>query len=218
MSRSRPRRFTLFDAMALVVAIAVGLAISRNLGNFSTVRRDVDVSFRDGEKSTTSFKVGTSDYMNRLTAAYFRPPIKGEVIFWARQLYFWPGPCMAGLSLATLGLGVAQGRRFARRPAMAMAMAVCAALAVAAVRLPFLLGFGPSPLQLHWREWWLELWFTVPRLAGFAVAVSWLTLALGGRWRVSGGWPDRLGVVLGAIWIGMAVMDLGATWYQALPF
>jgi hypothetical protein len=204
--------------MALVAAVAVGLAVPDGFRNFSTVRRDVNVSFQDGENSTSSLGVGASDYMNRLTAASFRPPIKGEIIYWARQFYFWPGPCMAGLSLATLGFGIAHGRRLARRPGMAMATAVCAAMIVAAVRLPHLLGVGPGPLQLHWREWWLEFWFTVPRLAGFAVAVSWLTLALGGRWRVGGRWQDRLGVCLGAGWISMATIDLAATWYYALPF
>jgi hypothetical protein len=125
---------------------------------------------------------------------------------------------MAVLSMATLGMGVAHGRRLAGRPGMAMAIAVIVAMITAAVRQPHLLIPSPANLsQLRWREWWLEFWFTVPRLSGFAVAVSWLTLAFCGRWRAGAGWPDRLGVFLGVVWIGMAAADLAATWLLALP-
>ena len=220
MKDARPRRFTLLDAMALVVAVAIGLAIARGFGNFSTIRREVQVSFWVDSRSTSTIGVNTSDYMNRATAASFRPPIKGEIIYWGKQLSFWPGPCMAALSLATLGLGFRRAPRPARRAGTVMAVAVTVAMAAAAVRLPHLLILKPgptSPLQLHWREWWLEFWFTLPRLAGFAVLVSWVSLAVGGRWRAGGGWLDRLAVLLGAVWIGMAMLGLGTTWYYALP-
>jgi hypothetical protein len=204
--------------MVLVVAIAVGFSIPRGFADFIYIRREVNASFKIDERTTSSIVVSTGDYMDRATAAAFRPPIKGVVLYWARRLSFWPGPCMAALSLAMLGLGLGQARRLAGRPGMAMAVAVVLAMVVTAIRLPDLLILRTSPPQLHWRGWWLEFWFTVPRLAGFAVAVSWATLALGGRWRAGGGWLDRLGVLLGTIWIAMAMIDLGATWYQALLF
>ena len=37
--------------------------------------------------------------------------------------------------------------------------------------------------------------------AGWAVAVSWLTLALTGRWHPEPSWVDRWGRVLGWTWI-----------------
>jgi hypothetical protein len=37
--------------------------------------------------------------------------------------------------------------------------------------------------------------------AGWAVAVSWLTIALIGRWRPEPSWVDRAGRALGCIWI-----------------
>jgi hypothetical protein len=39
--------------------------------------------------------------------------------------------------------------------------------------------------------------------AGWAVAVSWLTLALVGRWRPEASWVDRWGRVLGFTWIAI---------------
>ena len=37
--------------------------------------------------------------------------------------------------------------------------------------------------------------------AGWAVAVSWLMLAISGRWRAEPSWVDRWGRVLGCTWI-----------------
>ena len=219
MRHTRPQRFTLLDAIALVAAIAVGLSITRSFGDVVVIQRSIAIAFRTQEhfSSNMAYRSATysTDYVGRATAAVFPPRDKGQVIYWARQLAFWPAPCMAALSLATLGLGHA--RRLARRPGMAMAVAVAAAMGAAAVRLPHLLRLKPNPLQL-WRLWWSEFWVTIPPLAGFAVAVSWVILALYGRWRGGGGWLDRLGVSLGAGWIAMAMIDLGATWYESLPF
>lgn len=218
MGQAKPLRFTLLHAMTFVIAVAVGLAVLRSLGNFVTVQRDITVSFQERIGVTSSVGIGVSDYMNRQTAAYFRPPIKGVIIYWSRQFSFWPGSCLAALSLATFFLGLRQGRRSTRRPGMAMSVAVVIAMSVAAVRLPHLLVNSQGALPLRVKEWWLEFWFTLPRLAGFAVAVSWVTLVLGGRWRVGRGWLDRFGVLLGAAWIAMAILDLATTWYYALPF
>ena len=221
MRHIRPRRFTLLDAMALIVAIAVGISITRSFGDFVNIRRSIGISFEsnDHSPSNMAYRSATysSDYIDRATATAFPPRSKGEMIYLARQLAFWPATCMAALSLATLGLGLGHALRLVRRPGLVMAVAVAVAMGAAAVRLPQLLSLKPNPLQL-WRLWWSEFWVTVPRLAGFAVAVAWVTLALGGRWRAGGGWLDRLGVSLGATWIGMAMIDVGAAWFEALPF
>jgi hypothetical protein len=46
-----------------------------------------------------------------------------------------------------------------------------------------------------------------PIFIGLAVAVSWMTLLIGGRWRAEPSWIDRLGRVMGVGWIvaGLAV-------------
>jgi hypothetical protein len=193
MRQNGSRRFTLLDLMALVVAFAAGLAIPRSFGDFVTVRRQVDVSFRAGENSTTNIGVSSSDSMNLETANLFKPPIKGQVIYWARQLSFWPGPCLGALSLVTLILVFRHAHqttdRLARGPGTATCIAVLLAMATAAVRLPQLLipnSFPGQAIRFRWAEWWLEFWFTVPKLAGFAVAVCWVTLALGGQMRAGG--------------------------------
>jgi hypothetical protein len=45
----------------------------------------------------------------------------------------------------------------------------------------------------------------------WAVAGSWLTLLLAGRWRSDGSWVDRLGIGLGVAWLGLLPL-----WY-AIP-
>lgn len=217
-----PRRLTLSDLLVLVIAIAVGLAVPRTFGNFVTVRREIGVAYKVGPMTFSNRAVSTSDYIDRPTAAMFRPPIKGKIISGARQLLIWPGPCLAALSMVTLVLGLRAScrplRRVTRRPGMAAGVAVAFAASLALVRCPQLLIEASGPgVKLYWPEWWLEVWFTLPRLAGLAVATSWLTLALSGRWGAVRGWPDGLGVALGACWIGVALTDLAATWYYALP-
>lgn len=210
MKQDMPRSFTLSNAMVLIVAVAAGLAITRSFGDFMTVRREVSISYRTGPSSNKAIGVSTSDYVDRSTAVLFRPRIKGEIIYWSRQLSFWPGPCLVALSLVTAGSSLRPPRRrSALLPGVVATTALLMSMAASALRHPTLL------MQGHLREWWLEFWFTLPRLAGLAVAVSWITLASTGRWRLVGGWFDRLGVAVGACWIGMAVLDLLATWCWA---
>ena len=53
--------------------------------------------------------------------------------------------------------------------------------------------------------------------AGWAVAVSWCTFALTGRWRPEPSWVDRWGRVLGCTWIILAPLASllidHATWW-----
>jgi hypothetical protein len=88
------------------------------------------------------------------------------------------------------------------------------AIACASATLIILLG-GLS------RRFFLGLRFTfsVPHLwarldewlvaVAVAVAASWLTLALGGRWRPEPTWPDRAGRVLGACWLAALIIHHG---------
>lgn len=45
--------------------------------------------------------------------------------------------------------------------------------------------------------------FSAP--CGFTVAVVWLLLALSGRWRPEKSWIDRLGRLLGVVWIAYTI-------------
>jgi hypothetical protein len=65
---------------------------------------------------------------------------------------------------------------------------------------------------VFWRDWWFLTWFDVPRAAGYAVALAWITLALTGRFEADRGWQDRLGRLLGSCWIGLGFLSLLASW------
>ncbi len=41
----------------------------------------------------------------------------------------------------------------------------------------------------------------------FAVVGAWLALALSGRWRTETSWIDRLGRLLGWLWVGVTVLN-----------
>jgi hypothetical protein len=45
--------------------------------------------------------------------------------------------------------------------------------------------------------------FAAPGEIGLAVAVAWLMLGIGGRWRPERSWVDRSGRALGALWLMM---------------
>ena len=53
-----------------------------------------------------------------------------------------------------------------------------------------------------------------PSLAGTAVLVAWLILALSGRWRRERGWIDAVGLVLGLVWVGLLGLDWLADRFQ----
>lgn len=49
----------------------------------------------------------------------------------------------------------------------------------------------------------LSSWLTIARVIGGAILAAWLTMAVSGRWRLSRGWRERLGVGLGVVWLLM---------------
>src|SRR5262249_35867258 len=56
--------------------------------------------------------------------------------------------------------------------------------------------FGLAPLRsLYVHPFKMKFWLDYS--LGYAVAVSWILLALSGRWRPESGWIDRIGVVVG---------------------
>jgi hypothetical protein len=44
--------------------------------------------------------------------------------------------------------------------------------------------------------------------ASFCVAGAWLTLALARRWRPAPTWPDRLGRLVGVLWVAAGALSL----------
>ena len=215
---TRPRRFTLLDALALVMATAAGLAATRSLFDIKYVSDLASVEIRDGTRcGWVIAALSPSD------AA--RPQALSHATYWSQRLAFWPCPCLAAWTLAVLTLASLPPhppwRRLLRRPGIQAGLAWVAGLSAVAIASPPTVfrwsglfsaaGGGPMP-PLNWRGWWVHTWFALPGAAGLAVAVSWLSLAISGRWAADGAWPDRLGRLLGACWIGLGVLRLLASW------
>lgn len=52
--------------------------------------------------------------------------------------------------------------------------------------------------------------YGIPALiVAYAVGSSWITLLISGRWRAESGWIDRLGRLLGLVWICPLLLSLG---------
>jgi hypothetical protein len=216
MPRSRP--FTLRDALALVMATAAGLGATRSLADLQWISTLASVDTRGVQRCgwvVAAFSPSDSP----------RPQGVSHATYWSQRIAFWPCPCLAAWTLAVLALAFLPPRppwrRLLRRPGILAGLAWIASFsAVALVSPPTLFRWsglippfrgGPLP-PFYWQGWWMYTWFVLPKAAGFAVAISWLTLALSGRWAADRGWPDRLGRLLGSCWIGLAVLRLLASW------
>lgn len=207
--RSRP--FTLFDALALVLATAVGLAVTRSLAIFEYATRLDRVVFPDRSFGFMRILDGYSPSV--------KLPSEGIsfATYWSQRVAFWPGPCLAAWTLAVLALALRPPRpprrRLLRRPGTLAGLAwIASFFAVAVVSPPTVFLWSGRLPPFDWQGWWVLTWLALPKAAGLAVAVSWLTLALSGRWVADRGWPDRLGRALGSCWIGLGVLRLLSSW------
>jgi hypothetical protein len=217
MRRRRP--FSLLDSLVLLAATACGFAVTRSLAGLQTIDRmeSVDYLVRGSEDppgKRTSFK---SQYYGR--GAINRPTSGQSLAYWIQRVTFWPCPCLAAWTLAVLPLTSCTSRmprrQILRRPGMMAALAWIMGFSAAAVTSPGALAAWTSPggaLTLYWQDWWFLTWFDLPRAAGYAVALSWITLALSGRFKADSGWQDRLGMLLGSCWIGLGFLSLLGSW------
>ena len=212
---SRP--FGLRDALALVAATALGFALTRSLSDFRSISRfDIVANGNRGLSDDEYIRAGVNFAYSRASTAPSRwTPYAGYLL---QRTVFWPSPCAAALALSVLVMAWIAPReqqyRSLRRPGVVAALASVAAFCVTAVLSPqTLLGGTPAISQpLHWKEWWALTWFTLPRTAGYAVAVSWLSLFVGGHWAADRGWLDRLGRLLGYYWIAQGFLSVLAAW------
>jgi hypothetical protein len=117
-------------------------------------------------------------------------------------------PCLWTASMVLVGVrGPCPGRRrLARSPGwMACLGASFGAMTLAVVNWAF---YGLSRIAGGPSMWFLDLgnwvWLTTRALwagPGLMVAATWMTLAVGGRWRPERVWTERVGIALGAYWI-----------------
>jgi hypothetical protein len=178
------QRFTLLDAMTLVAGFAVGLGLMRGLWPSQFLIR--------------------FDPVGPMSPDWGRAWTSKEWTSWAihtahnRFLYLMP-------LLATSGVTVLMIRLRPPRPRLARLMrqpgtvAIVATSTVAAVWVPLLAILAiRDNLDLNTTEYFYTLMATS---AATAVASSWVTLLIGGRWRADPGWCDRLGRFLGILWM-----------------
>ena len=208
------------QAMALVAATAAGLAITRGLPEYLGTSEEFYINKSiitspTGGLSSTGWGLST-----RGTA--FTPggrPLRSRASYWLGHVPYWAGPCLVCWSIASTGLALrGSGPRpdaLADRPDAATGPAVAVAVASQAIRCAFYhVANGRTLAQLwqHPESLTAYFWISLPRLAGFSVAIWWLALALGLR-RAEGPRPwCGLGGALGWCWIAMAVSSEVGAW------
>jgi hypothetical protein len=176
MPRQSNRRFLISDAMILIAATAVGIALTRAvLPGFE--------AFSSG--------FGGAPSMRR----YF-------LIEYALNAIL---PPVVSLTIAVLFLRLRQPRPRLRRVFLQPGAAACAtatlAFMVAIVLIMSLWAAGSTLVHTY------NVFVASGQIASYTIMGGWLVLILSGRWRPDRSWIDRAGIAIGAIWIGITVVE-----------
>jgi hypothetical protein len=171
-----PRRFRLIDAITLIAAAALMLSADRAIQWFWVWGDPV---------------------------ASYSPPETRQMA-WALALI-----SLSLISLVSLMLHPTGPRRLRRgAPGLFVHAAVATVLAVRiigwAVQALIHRAFSGDP-RFYEIRWTVEvmnfLRDDIRRDVAIAVVATWLTLAIAGRWHPERAWDDRLGRLLGAVWL-----------------
>lgn len=180
------RRFGLGDAMILISAVAIGTALART-----------PVAF----------------FLSRPAVNSADPPLRRlfEGIRGASMTLY---PAMTSLTYATVVLGLRRPRPSFHRIFRRSGMIACAAATVGSLYV--FLTWAPTLLQTwgggNFAGMLYNVWSMTSRQCGDTVIGAWVALALGGRWRSERTWIDRMGRTIGAIWIGVVVLEAMTFW------
>ncbi len=169
---STVRPLTIFDAMTLVAAVAVGIAVSRGVDADQVV------------------------YLNR-----GQPALMPLATLTMLLIEWLPLPAALSLAVLGLNCKAPRppARRLARRPGFAACLAVLVAMVGSLTFLtPLTWTIGLIKTTHHVGEVLLEL---LASQIGVGVATAWLLMALKGAWTIGPSWLERLGVALGAFWV-----------------
>ena len=209
--RSRP--FGLSDALLLVAATALGLALTRSLSGFLAIDRWESIGYRRdgptpiGHRTTLSRSYGEIGPPHASQVAHVR--------LWIDRVAFWPCPLLITWTLTVLAKAVLSAPRprfkSLRQPGIMAGVACLAAFCLATLESPMMLvTWWPKTArpEFYLEDWWLFTWFALPRAAGYSVALTWLVIILSGRWAANRGWLDRLGRFLGLCWIALASLTV----------
>ena len=192
MAITERRRPALFDVMALVAGTAVGLW----LAEFGWPRQALNPAAGRWFLSFPAFPVHPSGYRSKTWLL----PVADRLAPLVPLLAGWTG---AFLAIRLHGVRPRR-RRLVAQPGLVAAVAVLVMLAIEA---PLLAGSAWYDGRFGWAtrtrvaEFAANGVVLLAHHAGWAVATSWLTLALTGRWRPEASWVDRLGRALGFAWL-----------------
>lgn len=211
----RTRRFGLGDLLILIAALATGIGSARELWRLQVEK-----------PGSYWWSITPSWLMAAAIAASFATPMTLACLAFRlrrprpprRRLWLQPGA--AAMLVCTLLFALKEAEvaaAFARRDVNPLAGQ---AARVRVSETSFLLHVSPSPFLSLGRGgvpmsngviwsydagcWGIQMAaFAAP--CGYSVAAVWLLLALSGHWRPERSWIDRLGRVLGLVWIAGAI-------------
>jgi hypothetical protein len=164
--------------MILVAAAAVGtLAIRGTLPDLSTLESDLNRAPSPGMRHFQAVQFGLSAVI-----PYLATLTPAMLVVRLRQ----PRPSL---------------RRVGRQPGMIACAAATVAMAIEALWIASLLGRGSGFIQTS------TVFVGYAQQVSFTVVGGWVALALSGRWRSETGWIDRVGRLLGLLWIGITVLS-----------
>jgi hypothetical protein len=209
-----PRRFGLADILILIAALGAGMNGARVLGRMQVEKpgsywTPITPSWLMAAAMAASVATPLTLGCLALRLRSPRPP--------RHRLWLQPGTAaMLACSVLFVVKSVEVAGAFARRDVNQLAGQ---AARVRVSETTYLIHVSPSPLFLTggriptsngvlWSYdagcWGIQMAaFSAP--CGFTVAAVWLLLALAGRWRPEKSWIDRLGRLLGVVWIACAI-------------
>jgi hypothetical protein len=219
MNTSHTRRFTLLDALALLAATGVGLVPSRPfLADLVATSRTLETEFLGDTyywktvllKTPRSFLWPSvlSLSTNSVSAALqvgppdiglTSPP--GQAVDIAQDVSVLAFPLLCSWSFVVLRL-----RLVAPRPRWRVLAAQ-----------PGLWACGAAVGSIFVASWLEALFVGIPAVAiPTSVGLSWLVLGISRRWAGERSWLDRLGRLIGILWIGLALpMGVWHAWCWA---
>jgi hypothetical protein len=176
------RKFNVADAMLLIMATAIGIVLVRAIfPNISAMIKSILADLAHPPKQGAS---ATDDAW------------QVALLAGAPLLAAWT----VALLLSRLGRPRPQLRRMLRQPGAVACAVATLAMAVDATWIIPIWVRNASPLMAAYS-------FVCHVDVGFAVLGSWAVLVLSGRCRPEPSWIDRAGRIIGAIWIGAAVLS-----------
>jgi hypothetical protein len=175
------QRFSLIDAMVLIAELALGFRLIRGL-------------------SLGRFLI-KYDPVGPMSPRYLAPWTRLDWFDWAVQTalnrFYFVLPILATLTVAVVLLRLRPPRprlaRLLRQPGIAASVAATSAIAL------WVPAVGAWATRRNLDEYQSLVFLTIS--AGSAVASCWTILLIGGRWRPDPGWGDRVGRVLGIVWL-----------------